>query len=258
MAVPMPIPHENRSASNETLSGIDPETIDVLRGYNRLDYELYIYGRSLFHAREAIRLNQDDRASVSWRISRETMVQSNNGYVRPSEPNRLVSYPAVHAPGRRAIIHEVSARWVPDEDSRVLEIHVTFQAYVEIADLELGVQVNDNSGKVVWGTSTLQERLQLNYEPGCISEAVFFVQCELRCGLYYVTVALAEPRRLGFHEHWMDCATTFEVPPRRAGVWPYVRGMMRQDFQSTIERNEPRGDERAGSFERMETPAIPA
>jgi len=63
------------------------------------------------------------------------------------------------------------------------------------------------------------------------------VQCDLPCGIYFVTAALSEPRRLGFHDHWIDRAAAFEVTPPRAAVSTYVRGMMRQDFRSTVDRD---------------------
>src|SRR5215471_11403730 len=43
------------------------------------------------------------------------------------------------------------------------------------------------------------------------SRAAFLLECELPPGLYFVTVALSEPRRLGFHEHWLDRAEMFQV-----------------------------------------------
>jgi hypothetical protein len=222
--LPTPMPHENRSSSEDTLRGIDAETMELLREYNRLDLELYNYGVGLFHAREAA-------------------VQSGTACVRAVEANRFVPFPIPYAPERRAIIRDVSAKWAPGEDSRMLELTVKFQANVPIVGLDLGLQVNDAAGKVVWGTSISRENLELSYEPGCDCHASFFVQCELPGGIYFVTAALSEPRRLGFHEHWIDRAAAFEVTPPRVAVSPYVRGMMRQDFRSTIDQHRQRGNE---------------
>jgi Wzt C-terminal domain/Sulfotransferase family len=225
--LPTPMPHENRSSSEDTLRGVDAETMEMLRGYNRLDLELYDYGLNLFHAREAA-------------------MQSGAGCMRTAEANRFVPFPIPYAPERRAVIRDVSARWVAGEDSRMLELTVSFRAHVGIADLDLGVQVNDAAGKVVWGTSISRENLELNYEPGCDCHVSFFIQCELPCGIYFVTAALSEPRRLGFHEHWIDHAAAFEVTPPRVAVSPYVRGMMRQGFRSTIDQRGQRGNELSG------------
>jgi hypothetical protein len=246
--LPTPIPHENRTSGDKL--GIDPQTMEMLRDYNRLDLELYAYGVNLFRAREASQLGSAERAPA---------------HARPVEPNRLVPFPIPYTPDRRAIIRNVSARWAPGEDSRRLEIAVTFRTSARFA-VDLGVQVNDTAGKVVWGTSTSHENLELDYELDCDCHAIFFVQCELPCGIYFVTAALCEPRRLGFHDHWIDHAAAFEVTPPRAAASPYVRGMMRQDFRSTVERDAPRGEEFSDSrgaaredyLRRTGSPAIPA
>ena len=120
---------------------------------------------------------------------------------------------------RRAAIRSVSAAWVSQEaEAKTLEIAVTFHTTAKITELDLGIQVNDAAGTIVWGTSTTRESLELDYESGNDSRAALIVECELPEGLYYVTIALSEPRRLGFHEHWMDRAATFIVAgPRRRG-----------------------------------------
>jgi hypothetical protein len=231
--LPMPIPHENRTSSEEKLGGIDPQTMEILRDCNRLDLELYAYGVDLFHARAAKNLDSAERTPAR---------------AKPVEPNRLVPFPIPYTPDRRAVIRDVSARWVPGENSRMLELTVGFRANERIAGLSLGVQVNDPAGIVVWGTSTSNENLELNYETDCDCRAAFLVQCELPCGIYFVTAALSEPRRLGFHDHWIDRAAAFEVAPPQAAISTYVRGMMRQDFRSTVERDRQRGDEYSDSY----------
>jgi hypothetical protein len=99
--------------------------------------------------------------------------------------------------------------------------------------------VNDAAGNIVWGTSTSRESLDLEYETGYDCRAALLVECELPQGTYYVTVALDEPRRLGFHEHWIDHAALFTVGPQRAARSRYVRGMHSQEFLSTVIRNVP-------------------
>lgn len=210
--VPEPFPHENRTSSEQTLAGIDPQILETLRDCSRLDAELYAYGVSLFHARA-----KKDGASPD---------------AAPVEANRLVAFPMPYVPGRRAAIQTVSARWSPGEGSHLLELAVTFRATAQIADLDLGVQVNDAAGKVVWGTSISRENVALNYQADRDLLATFLVQCELPCGIYFVTAALSEPRRLGFHDHWIDHAASFEVTPPRAAASRYVRGMMLREFRS--------------------------
>jgi len=219
--LPQPIPHENRTLSGTERESIDPETIDTLRDYNRLDLELYTYGVDLFRA-----------------------------HAKPIEPNRLVPFPIARAPDRRAVIRSASAIWAPGENSRLLELTVRFQAKVSVAELSLGVQINDAAGKVVWGTSTSNENLVLNYQTNCDSRATFFVQCDLPRGLYFLTVALSEPRRLGFQDHWIDRAALFEVAPPRAAAGPYVRGMKLQEFRSITEPDAQRIEQDAEQLRR--------
>lgn len=218
--LPVPIPHENRSFSEDGLSGMDQKTLDILRERNRIDIELYEYGVALFHERVEKR-------------ARATEV----------ETNRFVPFPPPYAPERRATIRSATATWAADENSRLLELTVRFQTRVPIAELSLGVQINDVAGRVVWGTSTLNENLALNYETGCECRGTFYVQCELPRGLYFLTVALSEPRRLGFQDHWIDRAALFEVTPSRVAAGPYVRGMKLQEFQSTVEHDSRRASQ---------------
>jgi hypothetical protein len=208
--LPATIPHENRTSSENAIGSIDRQTMDILRERNRLDLELYACALTRFRARKPA----------------------------AAEPNRLLPYPEPYVPERRAIIHSVSAAWAPGEDSRVLELAVGFRTSLPIGELSLGVQVSDGAGRVVWGTSTSKENLDLRYEVNGNCHAAFVVQCELPQGRYFVTAALSEPCRLGFHDHWIDRATLFEVTPPRVGASPYVRGMMLQAeaFRSGIER----------------------
>ncbi len=217
---PAEVPHQNRTASEEWVDQIDRETMDILRDRNRLDLELYGYAVQLLEAREAA-------------------AKSGAGFARTVEPNHFAPFPIAHKIGRRAAIQSVSAAWLPDERSRMLEIAVNFAMPAPVAELNLGIQVNDAAGNIVWGTSTSRESLDLEYETGYDCRAALLVECELPQGTYYVTVALDEPRRLGFHEHWIDHAALFTVGPQRAARSRYVRGMHSQEFLSTVIRNVP-------------------
>ena len=212
--LPPATPHENRSWSENSFGQVDGRTMDLLRDRNRLDLELYEYAVQLLHARE-------DRAAAAANTSRSV------------ERNRFVPFPIPYKVARKAMVQSVSARWVPDESSRTLEVAVNFTAIAPLAELNLGIQVNDEAGTIVWGTSTSLEGLDLAYEIGRDSRAVFLLDCALPRGLYFVTVALAEPRRLGFHEHWIDHAALFTVAPLRVAPSRYVRGMRLQEFRST-------------------------
>ena len=215
---PATIPHENRTSSAARFAEIEPQTMGILRERNHLDLELYQYAVGLFDARE--------EAAKSDIVS-----------ARPVEPNRFVPYPVPYKMDARARIQSVSATWVPDDSSRMLEIAVDFTTAAQIAELSLGIQINDTAGNIVWGTSTSRECLEIAYEIGLASSAVLLVECELPRGMYFVTVALSEPRRLGFHEHWIDHAALFTVAPPRVGRSRYFRGMRSQEFRSTVARN---------------------
>ncbi len=215
---PHAVPHQNRSGSEARFGEIEGQMLDILRDRMQLDMELYEYAVQLLHARE------------------DNATKSNMAFPRPVEPNRFVPFPVHCEIDRRALIQSVSATWIPGDSTRTLEIAVTFTTAAPVAELTLGVQVNDTAGNIVWGTSTSQECLELEYEPRMSCLAVFLVECDLPEGLYFVTVALSEPRRLGFHEHWIDHAALFTVEPARVARSPYVRGMRSQEFRSTVNR----------------------
>jgi hypothetical protein len=218
---PAAIPHENRTSSEAWFGEIDRQTMEILRDRNQLDTELYARAVQLLHARE-------DAA------------ESNPGFPQSVEPNRFVAFPVSCRMERRAIVQSVSATWGPDESSRMLEIAVNFATTAPVAELALGIQVNDAAGSVVWGTTTSHESLDLAHEIGCDCRAEFVVECALPRGMYFVTVSLSEPRRLGFHEHWIDHAAFFTVAPPRVARSRYVRGIRSQEFRSTVARNVQR------------------
>jgi hypothetical protein len=216
---PAAVPRLNRSASEDRFDGIDAQTMQLLRERNRMDLELYEYAAQLFHVREA------------------GGAASGSGFHESVEPNHFLPFPVPCNPDRRAKVQSVSAEWVGNASSRTLEIAVTFKTRVPIAELSLGVQVTDAAGNIVWGTSTSSACLVLDYEPGRDCRAAFLTECALPRGLYFVTAALSEPHRLGFHDHWIDHATSFTVAPPRVAPSRYVRGMRPQEFSSVVVRH---------------------
>lgn len=212
---PATAPRENRSFSENQFGGIDPRTLDILRDRNRLDLELYEYAVQLFNAREA-------RAAAASELP---------GGV---ESNHFVPFPAPDNAERRATVQSLSAAWVGDEASIVLDVAVGFKAHVPIAELTLGIQFNSPAGDIVWGTNTSMAFLELNYEPGRDCRATFTMECFLPRGMYFVAVALSEPRRLGFHDHWIDRAAYFTVAPPRAARSRYHRGVQLREFSSVV------------------------
>jgi hypothetical protein len=168
---------------------------------NRLDLELYEYGRALFHQR-------CDRANQA--------SQSPEGVTPPrsgqTEPTRFVPFPARPAPERAATIHRVTAVWEGGAASRTLEIVIKFRTKERIDDLVAGVSIYDADGESVYGNRPIIDRQTLQNAPDRDCYAAFILDCSLPPGTYAVTVGLAHPRRLGFHYHWIDGAATFEVP----------------------------------------------
>jgi hypothetical protein len=216
--LPDAIPHVNRTSSAEQFASIDPETLALLYGRNRLDLELYDYAVHLFHGREA-------------------------GASTVCQPNDFLPYPVSRTPGRRAIILSVSAEWLGDESSKLLRIAVHFRTEAPIAQLSLTLHVVARNGDLVWNVSTWQDFLELDYATGRHSRAVYRTACELPPGKYFIAAALFEPRRFGFFEHSISRAASFVVSAARAARSPYVRGMITQEFQAMPD----------GSFESSET-----
>jgi hypothetical protein len=216
---PAAMPHKNRTSSGDRFGAIDAQTMQILRDRNRIDLELYEHAVHLFHAREA-------GASVS-----------GIGLPESIEPNHFLPFPVPSNSSRRATVRSVSAEWVGNESSRMLEIAVAFETRVPIAELSLGIQVTDVAENIVWGANTSSECLELDYQPGHECRAAFLVECALPRGMYFVTVALHEPRKLGFHDHWIDHATSFTVAPPRVAPSQYVRGIRPQEFSSAVIRD---------------------
>lgn len=208
--LPMPLPHENRSGSEKDFANIDDQTMQVLRERNQLDFELYAYGMTLFREHEQTSLSSPGR-----HIDSEDTIHGSFGGLsqetRPRVKPGFLPFPVPSEHDRKASIEAVSASWIPDGRSQVLELAVTFRTKVNIPDLILGLAVFDATGKVVWGTNTLEEELELRSEPGLDCCAVFVLQCDAPTGRYSVTAALHQPRKYGFHDHWLDRAASFDV-----------------------------------------------
>jgi hypothetical protein len=218
---PANIPHENRTSSEVYFEKIEPQALEILRDRNQLDMELYNDAVEYLQTRE------------------DSAAKSNTAFPPPVEPNRFVPFPTPCEMCRRAIVQSVSATWLPDESVPILEITVNFRTLAPLPELSLGIQVNDAAGNIVWGTSTSRESLDLEYEMGHDCRASFFVECELPPDTYYVTVALSEPSRLGFHDHWIDHVALFTVAPPWVARWPSLRGMRSREFRSTVVRDVP-------------------
>jgi hypothetical protein len=241
--VPSAVPHENRSSSDTSFGAIDRQTMEVLRGRNELDSELYEYAVDIFHSREAV-------------VAANSLAL----FPHPVEPRGFAPLPDPSILARRAIIQSVSATWLPDQSSRTLEIEVDFTTTAPIGELSLGVLVTDANGRIVWGVNTGIENLPLDYDVGRNSCAAFLMECELPEGEYSITVALSEQRRLGFHEHWIDHAELFTVAPTQASVSHCAYSVTLRWFWSTLsqEQNESRppwrcGSESTGQFEDRRT-----
>lgn len=208
--VPVPLPHENRSGSEKSIADIDERTMEILRERSALDFELYAYAVAIFGERE--------QASLDSAGSRHDVDVACEGAGGPCQGPRdrshgrtFLPFPAPSKTGRQARVEAAVTSWLPDEQSRLLELAVRFRTKVEIPDLILGVAIFDASGNNLWGTNTALEGLELRNEPDCTCCASFLLHCSAPLGIYSVTVALHQPRNLGFHDHWLDRATSFEV-----------------------------------------------
>ncbi|HUK18809.1 MAG TPA: Wzt carbohydrate-binding domain-containing protein [Bryobacteraceae bacterium] len=204
---PAEMPFENRTMSGDRFDRIDHATKQILRDSNQLDLELYEYAVEIFHARAA--------ASAP-----------------PLEANRFVPFLLPHHANRSAMIQSVSAEWDPNESSRRLAIGVLFRTCAPLPELSVGVEVSDAAGHIVWGANTAHECLRLDCAAGGSSQATFVVECALPRGMYFVAAALSEPRRLGYHHHWVDRASFFTVDPPRASRSRYQQGLQLREFWS--------------------------
>jgi len=229
------MPHENRSRSEDLLAGIDGRTMELLHECNRLDLQLYAYAVELFHARcEQMDRSVTGREPVSALAGSGTGIDSTAEDLPQADANRFVPFPVSYAPDRRASIQRVSARWVSEERPGILQLTVNFRVQLRIEDLIVGVLIYDAQGGIVWGTNSLIERSELRNEPGCECVAVFMLECELPAGIYFITAALSQFRRLGFHHHWIDRAAFFAVKALGCGS-PGVGHVTLREFRSGLE-----------------------
>ncbi len=191
---PSLFPSENRSGSENVFESIDKETLALLTARNYLDSELYDYAVELFRDR--------------------------NGKGAPlSRTNQFVYFPATDTLERKVTIRSVEARWIWFHDETALEITVGFEAAAELEDLVLGIAIFDAvEYSLIWGTNTEIANVELQYERGRESCAVFVVRFGPPAGKYHVTAAVQQLPRLGFQEHRLDGIASFEVTPEDSGV----------------------------------------
>jgi tRNA (mo5U34)-methyltransferase len=187
------LPCENQSGSEELFESIDPETMAILADRNRLDRELYDYAAQLLR----------DRSQGAPR----------------SAPSQFVSFPVTYLPEPKATIRAVNPRWIRLHGEAALEITVEFWAAAQVEDLMVGIEISDAAdSSLVWGTNTARAKGELTFEEGRESCAVFVVRGAFPVGKYHVAAAVQQLRRLGFHEHRVDEAASFQVNSRNGGL----------------------------------------
>ena len=238
---PDPVPHENGSASEHLFDRIDPETMGLLIERNRLDLELYEYGKMLFRQHCARRRAERDIhcPPPSNHLENRTRIFVHSRQ-RITEANRFMSLPAEPMPARIAAIQWVSAAWEPVEGTGKLDIAVGFRTQTKIENLVVGILITDIEENHIWSTDTQIEKLEVENAANCDSSVLFILDCEIPAGLYFVTVALHDLRRHGFHYHWIDRATRFQVTGNGAERTT-AGGIRLREFQSKIDEsgNEP-------------------
>jgi tRNA (mo5U34)-methyltransferase len=100
-----------------------------------------------------------------------------------------------------------------------LEITVEFWAATKVEDLMVGIEIFDAvDSSLVWSTNTERAKAALNFEGGHESCAVFVVRCALPLGRYSVAAGVQQLRRLGFHEHRVDDAASFQVTAQNGAL----------------------------------------
>jgi len=199
--MPAEVPRENVSGSERTFEQIDRETMDLLVERNRLDLELYEYGRALFHQR------CDEAGRAAQRPGRSAL-----GRCAQTEPGRFVLFPLKPVTERIAAVHQVSAGWQGGAALQTLEIAIKFRTRERIDDLAIGVTIHSADGEWVYSTNTAVERRGVENAPDRDCYALFTLDCGLAPGSYVLTVGLTQLRRLGIHCDRIEGAATFEVP----------------------------------------------
>jgi hypothetical protein len=210
--MPQSIPHENRSFPEARVGQIDDETWETLEKRNDLDLQLYEYAR---------------------RLLAEHDTNSKNQICSGLERNRFVPLGLPLRADRSAHIDSVSATWISGvASSQALELNVKFRCKSTIENLSLGIAIQDAGGRLVWGINTTDGELDLRFAAGHVTSASFFLECLLPAGPYTVTTALADERRLGFHEHWIDHAVQFTAHARQASAIRGVHSIRLLHFES--------------------------
>jgi tRNA (mo5U34)-methyltransferase len=190
---PASLPCENRSGSEKLFESIDRETMAILVDRNRLDNQLYDYGAQLLRDRS-------------------------QGVAR-SAASRFVSLPATPTPEPKATIRAVRTRWIRFQGEVALEITIEFRAAAKVEDLMVGIEISDAAdASLVWGMNTERAQAELVFAEGRESCAVFVVRGAFPIGKYYVAAALQQLRRLGFPEHRVDEAASFQVNSQNGGL----------------------------------------
>ena len=152
--------------------------------------------------------------------------------IGPVERNRFVPLPAALAVKRKASIYAVTANWLPDVSLNALELQVNFKTAQPAGDLSLGIAIADLDGAIVYALNTAYGGLVLHQGVGLETHATFELDCSLPAGTYTITVAVADPRRLGFHEHWIDRAAQFVVSPHQVSASHRARSVRLRKFES--------------------------
>lgn len=223
--LPAAIPHENRSRPNGQGLEIDDRTMRVLRDRNELDLELYAYAVSLFEEHES---------------DRSRLLRQNPPPVaaRATQRNHFVSFSEVSESHRKARIDSASATWLSSNPSTRLQLMVEFHASVSCDELIVGAAVKNSHGQFVWGTNTLIEKLSIKIDKGSRGRVTFVLRFVVPKGRYFVTVALNELRRAGFHDHWVDQAASFDVV-EGSNRYSSAHGIELLEIQSVIDRSAP-------------------
>ena len=216
---PAALPHENRSADEITLGEIDPETLSTLRERNQLDLILYEYARELFHKREA--------AGLGKLTSTITV---------PEERNRFVPFRTPLTIKRRASFSTITANWLTDESPKALGLEVNFTTSQPAEELNLIIMIRDARPRIVYRLNTRYDGLDLQYGVGLRTRTRLVLECILPAGAYVVSVGLSDPRRLGFHEHWIDSAVQFTVLPCQVSAWKQAHKVCLRRFESIAYR----------------------
>ena len=82
--------------------------------------------------------------------------------------------------------------------------------------------IRDSHGSGVYGTNTQILGEEVKNEAGLLCRVVFLLDCCLPPGCYSITAALSRTQTTGYHFHWVDRATLFDVADRTPWSAPRV------------------------------------